>query len=366
MAITFQCQCGKHLKARESSAGRRTICPKCGAPVGIPTLLPTHRGTLERPDSIIQSSRPVSPTSAREFTQSAEVNPSESPRDPATNLLPRSHLKSTRRAALREQQPEIRLRNRPRWMKLYGPTRPGNYPAADPFFGGVIVVCAISAALAVSGGFAIQLLPQALHDGWLSLPHGPLLVATTVIVLLAIVYAASFIGQAITESAEMGANSWQFDLEIGRAARCAACGLGSLLGGPILFLAGGLLYWLNCGRVTPLDWLILAELAVAGIGSWLALACGSAFIGRFALKSPTRCWSVIQSLGYRGVVWMFTVSILITLHVIPALFACQQIQNGNPGAVLWLGVCTFSGIIVATLLLSRLCRMSAHRTPKRG
>lgn len=36
MSIAFHCLCGKRLKARESSAGKRTQCPQCGEPVGIP------------------------------------------------------------------------------------------------------------------------------------------------------------------------------------------------------------------------------------------------------------------------------------------------------------------------------------------
>lgn len=35
-SITFYCLCGKKLKARASSAGKRTQCPQCGEPVGIP------------------------------------------------------------------------------------------------------------------------------------------------------------------------------------------------------------------------------------------------------------------------------------------------------------------------------------------
>ena len=47
-SITFYCLCGKKLKARASSAGKRTQCPQCGEPVGIPI-----------------SSRPVAPPTSR-------------------------------------------------------------------------------------------------------------------------------------------------------------------------------------------------------------------------------------------------------------------------------------------------------------
>lgn len=37
MAIKFSCKCGKHLKAPESAAGRRSRCPRCGDPVVVPS-----------------------------------------------------------------------------------------------------------------------------------------------------------------------------------------------------------------------------------------------------------------------------------------------------------------------------------------
>src|SRR5437764_7803632 len=49
MALRFVCSCGKHLRARDEMAARRTACPACGAPVGIPPLRPTHRGGVAAP-----------------------------------------------------------------------------------------------------------------------------------------------------------------------------------------------------------------------------------------------------------------------------------------------------------------------------
>src|SRR5262249_10661718 len=42
----FVCSCGKHLRARDEMAARRSVCPRCGAPVGIPSLKPHHPGAL--------------------------------------------------------------------------------------------------------------------------------------------------------------------------------------------------------------------------------------------------------------------------------------------------------------------------------
>src|SRR5437763_16637048 len=52
MAIKFSCKCGKKLKARDEMAGRRSMCPRCGSPVGIPGLKPTHAGATLGPMSL--------------------------------------------------------------------------------------------------------------------------------------------------------------------------------------------------------------------------------------------------------------------------------------------------------------------------
>src|SRR5882724_9928790 len=52
MAIKFFCKCGKKLKARDEMAGRRSMCPRCGSPVGIPGLKPTHAGAILGPMSL--------------------------------------------------------------------------------------------------------------------------------------------------------------------------------------------------------------------------------------------------------------------------------------------------------------------------
>jgi hypothetical protein len=54
MSIRFACKCGKHLRAADTMAGRYTLCPKCGAMVGIPkpedaAPPPSSRSSLSRP-----------------------------------------------------------------------------------------------------------------------------------------------------------------------------------------------------------------------------------------------------------------------------------------------------------------------------
>src|SRR5262245_34800815 len=89
MTIKFVCSCGKRMSARDDMAGRRSFCPRCGEPVGIPGRTATH------PDG---SPGPLSPQERRR--QSANraavdaaaltgpVPPIPPPPDPLTAVTP--------------------------------------------------------------------------------------------------------------------------------------------------------------------------------------------------------------------------------------------------------------------------------------
>src|SRR5687767_14255037 len=47
MTLRFTCTCGKRLRARDEMASRRSMCPACGRPVGVPPLRPHHPGGVE-------------------------------------------------------------------------------------------------------------------------------------------------------------------------------------------------------------------------------------------------------------------------------------------------------------------------------
>jgi hypothetical protein len=50
MPIVFNCTCGKPLRAKEESAGKRTKCPHCGAIVAIPGGAGKPAGPASNPD----------------------------------------------------------------------------------------------------------------------------------------------------------------------------------------------------------------------------------------------------------------------------------------------------------------------------
>jgi hypothetical protein len=93
MSIKFVCTCGKRLRARDDMAARRSFCPRCGSPVGIPSQEPTHPGTPAAPLSPMQRRQ----LARQRATQDRAVPPEElaaamMPAPAATPVLTRAEI----------------------------------------------------------------------------------------------------------------------------------------------------------------------------------------------------------------------------------------------------------------------------------
>ena len=71
------------------------------------------------------------------------------------------------------------------------------------------------------------------------------------------------------------------------------------LAGPVVFAVMGWYYWLRCGDPGIVDWLILIELGIAGIGWWLFVLMSVADRGRLRDLNPVAVVDLIQRLGWR-------------------------------------------------------------------
>ncbi len=236
--------------------------------------------------------------------------------------------------------------------------RSGPVWTPDPIVASMLVLFGLAAGLTLSGAFAAHLVPHAVHAGWLSLPYGPLVAAAFGAFGVAVMYAASFIGQMAGNAGAGRGGGWQFDPAFDRAAGYAARGIGSFLCGPIVLAGAGLVYWLRCGQMTVLDWTILAELALLTAVAWLLLWLGTTVSGRFAV-SPERIRSLLRRCGVRGVCLVLGAGSIIVLSGASAVLAIREIQLGHFTGMLWLGGCAFSGIGVTTWVLSHLSRAAA-------
>ncbi len=291
MAIKFFCKCGKKLKARDEMAGRRSMCPRCGSPVGIPGAAPTHPGTTLGPmafkdrlqfwkthlpsdalpksllpdegdDSFTRdaqrSDHPAEPTETS--SEPAAKSPGKPPQKPPAifdapldRALVRQVIRARRSVALaRERHLETR------WYQcLLYPLR------AWP------LVFGLSGALALCAGmstfvhrqtqeFAQGISIVGIYALWASLPF------------LILSYSCGFLDcvMAGALAGEFRHVRWpgrRLDMALKSCYVWAVC----FLAGPIVPIAFALTFWLQAGEMEIVDWLILAELVVVGLSYWL-------------------------------------------------------------------------------------------------
>src|SRR5579884_3436415 len=298
MAIKFICSCGKHLKARDEMAARRSVCPACGAPVGIPSLQPTHRGTAAAPMTPAERvkrgrvvpPRPVLPDAITAETPRPapaalsldDTLPAAKPRPLDTGAV---HLDDERRPRRSRLPRRFRWQLEKHWYQcLYYPFR------ALP------LVLALSAALTLLCVFSVLSLPG-IVETQRDLPV-PLLFAPVAMFALAVVgYLFAFwdcvLASGVAGEAEHvrwpGAN-------VLLIFRSGAAWMLGFLAGPVLPAAAAVVYWLNCGEPAWLDWLILAELALAALAYWVLAVVAVGRDGRLRDLSPAGVVALVRRL----------------------------------------------------------------------
>ena len=83
MPISFGCDCGKRLKAKDEHAGRRTKCPGCGAILTVPDPAPSPEVDPDLGDGLPYALEPsIAPTYPSTFQRNSA--PSENPQGPST------------------------------------------------------------------------------------------------------------------------------------------------------------------------------------------------------------------------------------------------------------------------------------------
>ncbi|MBI1915331.1 MAG: hypothetical protein HYS12_11420 [Planctomycetes bacterium] len=353
MAIKFICGCGKHLRARDEMASRRSVCPRCGSPVGIPSLRPTHPGTALGPMTPDERRRArknalpaplTSPGPARhEPDRIAAVGPVPAPRPlnlGAVHVL--SPEESRREAAAWPGWPL-----ETRWYQcLLYPLRAWR------------LVLVLAGGLAVLTGAPVQILVP--RQEFLVGQQWPFLFAPLFVYLL---LACGFL-QRVLASARAG--------EPGPV-RPPACGLALLLrsvatwlvcflAGPALLAAGGFLYWLHCGDLDLLDELILAELVVLAVGSWLLLLLAVSQRGRLLDANPLAVARLVGRVGDRLVVAALAGGVAALAHGRLLLAGLEELHRRPGMGGLLLAGCWLSGLFGTTFLL-RLLGVWCHRAP---
>ncbi len=299
MGIKFTCACGKRLRVAESMAAHRIMCPRCGSPVGVPSLRPTHAGT-EASVMTPEERRRLAHLRARragvQTTGDADTAVAAAPPAGPPDLENAVRLRSPRPVEVgggeRQKRRPRRRRGTAGWYDC----------AAYPFRAWPLLV-SLAAALTTVTGAGVLLVPQ-LYDtaadtgqvlgvGWAG-----------VFLLLGLGgYVAGFLDCALASAlaGHFGDVRWpgaNIFLVLKSLARWLIC----LVGGPALLAGAGYLYWLHCGDVDWLDRIILAEVAVAAAGYALLALAASNERDRLLAANPLRVLEVGERLGYRALV----------------------------------------------------------------
>jgi len=349
MTIKFICTCGKHLKARDEMASRRSICPRCGSPVGIPSLKPTHAGTVAAPLSPLERvrlARDRAPLPAAVPLPLPEIPPPVAPRRIDPRLV---HLLSTRG----ERRSNLTGRHLEKhWSQcLLYPLR-----AWRLCLGLAVLLTLFSSGFAV---FVPRLAAEPSND-----PLAMAAVRLSGILLLVLVVGlpCSFLECVLTSAVagEVYYILWSGN-PLNVVLRSGIKWLGCFLAGPIVFAAAAWLYWLRCGDPSLLDWLIITELGVVTIAYWVFALLTFTDRGRLNGLNPVAVVDLTHRLGWRALAVVVAASLLLLAHAWVLILGVATIYT--PGLMGWLMLIGgwLSGIFWSTFFC-RLLGVWCHRS----
>ncbi|HEV3258020.1 MAG TPA: hypothetical protein VG013_14140 [Gemmataceae bacterium] len=352
MAIKFICSCGKHLRARDEMAARRSVCPACGEPVGIPSLRPTHRGGTPGPLSFVERQRsrqrtaPVGVFAQDSPPAAPEPESPDGPTDAAPTAARRRPLDLglVRLVVGRKHHHAHRREKGMRW-----------YHGLVDAVRTLPLLLGLTTALATFTAGTVLLLPE-LNE--LLLPWWPWLLVPLPIAGYACDLLQSALGSALTgQGASFG---WR-GRSVGHAVKSCATWLICFLAGPVVPAGGSVFYWVYCGDPDLLDWLIVAELAVLAIGYWLLVLLSVGQSGRLLDVNPLRVADLVDRHGHRLVVGALGGSVVLLAHGLVGLVAVAQLHRDVGVGWLLLFGCWLSGLLSCAFLFRLLggwCRAS--------
>jgi hypothetical protein len=337
MSIKFTCVCGKRLRARDDMAARRSFCPRCGAPIGVPSQS-TRRGTSAGPMTPGERSargnvvETAASTAADELFAAlqAELNGTApppgvaSPGTPARKLRPRRHI---------PRQLETR------WYQCL----------AYPFRAWPLLASLAAVLTALSGMVASPLVPAFLQMWnerpdelwlWAVCSIGPLVALGYVCGTLDCVLCAGISG-------EVQSIRWP-GYNLALVVRSALTWLFCFLAGPVVPLALAVVYWYNAGDLDWLDRWILAEMCIIAFGYWFFALVAVYQRERLLDANPVKIGELVGRLG----AGLFVIALLAAVgswfHVRWLFAALGEIHTVPLLGVLSVFVCWLSVLMGAT------------------
>jgi hypothetical protein len=360
MSIKFVCRCGKRLRARDEMAARRSLCPRCGQPVGIPSLRPTQTGTEAHPltpaERILRRRNvpPGAPTpppvpTAGPITAPPRGDdrrcdelyaPPVQPIDPGTVRRVLVRRKPTGRGWPLER----------RWYHCLA------YPVRA-----LPLLMVLAAALTVVTGCGVRLWAELLRvfdDTGLHLAA----IAGLVVFFLLASYACGVL-ECVLASAMAGDGrylAWP-GRDLGLVVRSGLAFLVCSLAGPVVPAFGAVWFALHCGDPAAADWLILWELGALAAGYGMLAVVAVTRGGRLRYANPLRVAELLDHLGWRAFVVAFLASALMLAGALVGLRALDEIQRQAGTGWLLLAACWTVALAGSTFLFRLLGFWCYHR-----
>jgi hypothetical protein len=380
MAIKFFCKCGKKLKARDEMAGRRSMCPRCGSPVGIPSLTPTHRGAPLGPLSLkdrLQFWKNRLPSEALPKSLVPD-EPAEGSQTPSPDESSKPSLsRDTERTARQEKPPaifdtpldrrlvqQVLALRRPRRSLDSGYERRLEthwYQCLLYPFRAWPLVFGLAAGFALcTAAFAVVMSREDFSTrspAWMSWLYGlwaviPLMVLSYLFGFLDCVMASGIAG-------EYRHVRWP-GRNIGLALKSCLTWFLCFLAGPIIPIALALIFWLRAGEMEVIDWLILAELIIVAISYWILVLVTVNARDGMVNANPLRVAEQIDRLGWRSLGVAVGGAFLLLIHGLVAVAAIADLQRDLVRGWNLLILCCMSGTYWATFFF-RLLGIWCHR-----
>jgi len=185
------------------------------------------------------------------------------------------------------------------------------------------------------------------EDSWLSWLRLPCLT----IPLVVLGYGSGFLDCVFASAmaGEVGYVRWP-GRDINLALKSGAKWLICFLAGPVVPAGASLLYWIYCGDLAFLDWLILTELNILALGSWLLLLLAVNQHDRLSDLNPVRVVEMIHRVGHRLMAWAVFASVLMLAHGWWACAALEKVHHDFASGWLLLLLSWVSGMFFATFL----------------
>jgi hypothetical protein len=351
MTIKFVCSCGKRLRARDDMALRRSVCPRCGSPVGIPTNRPLADGRMA----------PLTPQERRRL-QGYRPQPDPAPAAPAPPrpaVAVRPVLERAADAGLTAAPPQPLDPTVARQIKVAAPHRqPRVWPLETRWyhclaypFRAAPVVGGLAAGLTLWWGLAVHLLPE-LDDLRSDDPGGYLAAVGAAVASLAALgaYAVGFLDCVLAGGVvgELHLVRWP-----GTNLKLVACSVAvwalAFLAGPVVPAGLAWWLWLACGVPTVLDWIIIAELTALALAGWLLGITAVSQRDHLAGLAPPRLVAMLRQLGPRLFAAAVTGAVLALAQAGWLLLALERLHTDPPLGWLALAACWLGGLGVATV-----------------